>query len=60
DEAYFLRHILHFVETTLSGHPELDATSFAQWLQTRRDQIERGELIYVAHQLDLLGVMRDA
>ncbi|MBI1293665.1 methyltransferase domain-containing protein [bacterium] len=55
DEAYFLRHILHFVESTLTGHPELDAASFYQWLQTRHAQIDRGELIYIAHQIDVLG-----
>jgi SAM-dependent methyltransferase len=54
DEAYFLRHILHFVETTLSGHPELDLASFAEWIDARKRQIERGELIYIAHQIDVL------
>jgi SAM-dependent methyltransferase len=55
DEAYFLRHILHFVESSLNGHPELPADVFANWLRQRHAQIERGELIYMAHQLDLLG-----
>jgi SAM-dependent methyltransferase len=60
DEAYFLRHILYFVETTLTGHPELDAPSFAQWIAERKQQIERGELIYIAHQIDVLGIVRSA
>lgn len=55
DEAYFLHHILHFVEAELSGHPELEASSFADWLRTRRQQIDDGELIYIAHQLDVLA-----
>jgi predicted O-methyltransferase YrrM len=55
DEAYFLHHILHFVEAELSGHPELDAQPFADWLSTRRRQIDEGELVYVAHQLDVLA-----
>lgn len=55
DEAYFLHHILHFVETELSGHPELDAAAFADWVATRRRQIEAGELTYIAHQLDVLA-----
>ncbi len=55
DEAYFLRHILHFVEGTLTAHPELDAAAFADWLAIRRRQIESGELVYIAHQLDVLG-----
>jgi SAM-dependent methyltransferase len=59
DEAYFLRHILHFVESTLRGHPELDPTAFEEWLSQRRRQVEAGELVYVAHQLDLLGQTAD-
>ena len=55
DEAYVLHHILHFVEAELSGHPDLDAAAFADWLRTRRRQIETGELIYIAHQLDVLA-----
>lgn len=55
DEAYFLHHILHFVDTELSEHPELDASVFADWLHTRRRQVEEGKLIYIAHQLDVLA-----
>ena len=55
DESYFLSCILHFVETTLRGHPELNAGEFAAWLTTRRRQLARGELLYVAHQLDYCG-----
>jgi SAM-dependent methyltransferase len=55
DEAYFLHHILHFVETELSGHPELDASAFERWVRARRRQIDDGELIYIAHQLDVLA-----
>ena len=55
DESYFLNCILHFVETTLRDHPELPAGEFAAWLTTRRRQLARGELLYVAHQLDYCG-----
>ena len=55
DEAYFLSCILHFVESTLRGHPELDAGEFEDWLALRRQQVARGELMYVAHQLDYCG-----
>ncbi len=55
DEAYFLSCILHFVESTLRGHPELDAGEFGEWLAMRRRQVARGELMYVAHQLDYCG-----
>jgi SAM-dependent methyltransferase len=56
DEAYFLGCILHFFEDSLSVHPQLDATAFAAWLAERRAQIERGELVYIAHQMDFLAV----
>jgi hypothetical protein len=54
DEAYFLHFILHFFEESLKGNAELDENVFADWLQKRHEQIERGELTYVAHQLDFL------
>jgi hypothetical protein len=54
DEKYFLHFILHFLEESLTGHPELDAGAFVNWLATRRAQVERGELVYIAHQMDFL------
>jgi SAM-dependent methyltransferase len=54
DEAYFLQYILHFFEESLTGNPELDGEAFATWLQERGAQIERGELVYIAHQMDFL------
>jgi hypothetical protein len=54
DEAYFLNFILHFFEESLGNHPELNADEFADWLKERRAQIERGELVYIAHQMDFL------
>ncbi|MFZ1753334.1 MAG: class I SAM-dependent methyltransferase [Caldilineaceae bacterium] len=55
DEAYFLHCILHFIESTLRGHPELDPEIFTDWLSTRRQQIGSGELVYIAHQTDFVG-----
>jgi hypothetical protein len=54
DEAYFLHFILHFLEESLTGHPKLEEGAFANWLRERRAQIERGELVYIAHQMDFL------
>ena len=54
DEAYFLHFILHFFEESLAGHAELDAKALVNWLEARRTQIERGELVYIAHQMDFL------
>ena len=58
DEAYFLQFILHFFEESLGGHPELDAVFFADWLEKRRGQVDRGELVYIAHQMDFLARSR--
>ena len=55
DEAYFLHFILHFFEESLTGHPALDAAAFTNWLARRRAQIEKGELVYIAHQMDFLA-----
>lgn len=55
DEAYFLNFILHFIEETLGNHADLDADEFTRWLKDRRAQIERGELVYIAHQMDFLA-----
>jgi hypothetical protein len=55
DEAYFLQHILHFFESTLTDHADLDQEEFEKWLSVRRKQIERGQLTYIAHQIDFLG-----
>jgi len=54
DEAYFLQFILHFFEASLRNHPELDEAAFENWLRKRREQVARGELIYIAHQMDFL------
>lgn len=54
DEAYFLHHILHFFEQSLANHPDLEPQQWQNWLAERRAQIGRGELVYIAHQLDVL------
>jgi hypothetical protein len=55
DEAYFLHCIIHTMHTALTGHPHLDAGRFAAWIAQRHAQVEQGTLVYIAHQLDLLG-----
>jgi SAM-dependent methyltransferase len=55
DEAEFLRAILDFFENSLTGRPELDPARLAGWLARRRAQVEAGELIYMAHQMDVCG-----
>jgi hypothetical protein len=56
DEAYFLHHLVHTLDVALQGSPELPAEDFVRWVKSRHAQVERGELIYVAHQLDAFGL----
>jgi SAM-dependent methyltransferase len=56
DEAYFLHHLVHTVDEALSGHPRLNEATFREWLSRRHRQIDQGELVYIAHQLDFLGM----
>ncbi len=55
-EAEFLRLIVDTMEGALRNHPDLDAGAFAVWIAARRAQIDRAELVYIAHQLDFCGV----
>jgi hypothetical protein len=55
DEAYFLHAIIDTVHQALDGHPELPATRLNPWIDTRHRQIDTATLIYVAHQLDVMG-----
>ncbi|AFM25657.1 class I SAM-dependent methyltransferase [Desulfomonile tiedjei] len=55
DEAYFLHFIVHTIGLALHDNPELDQKRFNSWLSQRHDQIDRGTLVYIAHQMDFLG-----
>ena len=55
DDAYFLHFIVNTMYGALRGHPELNAPRFEAWIGKRHAQIERSELVYVAHQLDVVG-----
>jgi len=56
DEAYFLHHILDTVRGALVGSAGIDAAAFREWLSARQAQVERGELVFIAHQLDVFGL----
>jgi len=56
DEAYFLRSILNTIQEALRNRPDrVDPADLADWLTVRRRQLAAGELVYIAHQLDLAG-----
>ena len=54
DEKYFLQFILHFFESSLKNRAELEAGKLQGWLKQRHHQIDCGELVYIAHQMDFL------
>jgi len=54
DEKYFLQFILHFFETSLKDCDELEDAILKQWLAKRHEQIDCGDLVYIAHQMDFL------
>lgn len=57
DEAFFLHYILETMHHGLLGLPGIDAPRFTGWIAARHAQIDRAELTYIAHQLDLLGML---
>lgn len=60
DEKYFLQFVLHFFEDALKDSDQLDTAKFKRWLAKRAEQIECGELVYIAHQMDFLVKSKSA
>lgn len=58
DDAYFLHYILETITAELQGHPELDQDQFTAWVLERHRQVELNQLVYLAHQIDVLGMVR--
>lgn len=58
DEAYFLHFIVETMYNALHNHPELNNQAFTEWIARRQAQIQAGELVYIAHQLDFFGMVR--
>jgi hypothetical protein len=54
-EAYFLHHILHFVEEELEADDRLPSDDLSDWIAHCRNAVEEGRLIYQASQLDVLA-----
>jgi SAM-dependent methyltransferase len=56
DEAFFLRFLVRTVEGAVRGR--VDAEPLDRWVAARRQQIEEAELVYIAHQIDVLARRR--
>ncbi len=55
DESTFLHRIVETIATELQRHPEVLPGPLLEWVDLRHEQIDRGELVYIAHQMDYLG-----
>jgi SAM-dependent methyltransferase len=56
DEAYFLGSILSTIQDALrSREDRVKPADLAGWLAVRQQQLNAGELVYIAHQLDFAG-----
>jgi len=55
DEAYFLHFIIHTIHHALRDLLELEKPVLAHWVEQRHRQIENGQLVYIAHQIDFLA-----
>lgn len=55
DEAFFLHAIIDTIHTQLDGHAECDARSLDRWAKLRHKQVDSGELIFLAKNLDCLA-----
>ena len=53
DEAYFLASILQTIQDAFADG--MAPAGLPDWLAARRGQLARGELVYIAHQLDFAG-----
>ncbi len=56
----FLEHIIDTMEAELHRHDDVDKKELTAWLAQRRAQVESGELVYIAHQLDFFGTFLGA
>jgi hypothetical protein len=55
DEAFFLRFLVDTVDRALAGDAAIAPAELRAWTAARHGQIDRGELVWVAHNLDVLA-----
>lgn len=58
DEAYFLHFIIDTVRGALADDSAVDGEKLSAWAEKRHAQIGTGDLIYIAHQIDITGKRR--
>lgn len=62
DDSYFLHFILNSIRQALIGRAmqdssELDPARLNDWICKRHNQVDNNELIYIAHQIDFVGII---
>ncbi len=60
DEEYFLHHIIYTIDCELRSSPPIAQDDFATWIDSRHRSVDNAELIYMAHQLDVLATILPA
>ncbi len=55
EEKCFLTYIVSTIQCALQDYPFLNSSTLQNWAEQRYSQIEMGELVYIAHQLDFLA-----
>ncbi len=55
DEEYFLRSILSMIQHSIEGRTDVAPDQLERWMSLRQAQLDRGKLIYIAHQMDFLA-----
>ncbi|MFC4540612.1 class I SAM-dependent methyltransferase [Halosolutus amylolyticus] len=55
DEAYFLHHIVDTIESALAADGTIEAERVRAWAASRHEQVATADLVYLAHQLDVLA-----
>lgn len=54
DETYFLHYVVDGVERAVREANAVDGERLAEWTEARHEAVETEELVYLAHQIDLL------
>ena len=54
-DRYFLRKMLDFFDDEIGSSSEISEETGSEWIETRRAQLQRGELSLVAHHIDVLA-----
>lgn len=61
DEKYFANCILDFIQLTVGGVEEqsgaVDKAAFGRYVNSHRKKLSEGRLVYVAHNIDVFGVV---